>query len=81
VGLSRQEIDDDVTASDTATLYRFFAGYLASHTHTGTSTVQRNLSHLFTRLQETYTNRRPGVGGALQQPVQRGGTGHAQLPS
>jgi integrase/recombinase XerD len=57
--MTKQKIDEDFTAADTATLNGFFADYLAEHCQTGTNTVQRNLAHLFTWLQEVYGHPHP----------------------
>ncbi len=56
------KIDDDFTACDTAVLNSFFADYRKSHTQGGTNTLQRNLAHLFTWLEEADDHPHPYTG-------------------
>jgi site-specific recombinase XerD len=69
--MSEHEVEEDFTACDTGLLNRFFAGYLASHCQTGTNTVQRNLSHLFTWLQEVYVHPHPYTAGLHRYAPQK----------
>jgi len=57
--MTRQKIDGDFTACDTALLNGFFRDYNAAHTRGGTNTKQRNLRHLFTWLEAEYDHPHP----------------------
>jgi site-specific recombinase XerD len=57
--MTREQIDGDFTACDTAILNRFFRDYNAAHTRGGTNTKQRNLRHLFTWLEAEYDHPHP----------------------
>src|SRR5215471_12831101 len=56
-------LETDFTGCDTATLNRFFAGYLTAHSQGGTNTKQRNLRHLFTWLEQAYGHPHPYTDG------------------
>ena len=57
--MSREAIEEDFTACDTAMLNRFFAAYYAAHGQGGTNTKQRNLRHLFTWLERDHDHPHP----------------------
>jgi site-specific recombinase XerD len=57
--MSREAIEEDFTACDTAMLNRFFAAYFAAHSQGGTNTKQRNLRHLFTWLERDHDHPHP----------------------
>jgi hypothetical protein len=47
--MTKQKVDGDFTACDTATLNSFFRDYNGTHSRGGTNTKQRNLRHLVAR--------------------------------
>jgi hypothetical protein len=57
--MTREGIEEDFTACDTAMLNRFFAAYFAAHGQGGTNTKQRNLRHLFTWLERDHDHPHP----------------------
>jgi integrase/recombinase XerD len=59
-------LEADFTDCDTATLNRFFRGYLASHSQGGTNTKQRNLRHLFSWLAVEYGHPHPYTDGLVR---------------
>jgi site-specific recombinase XerD len=65
--MTAQQIDDDFTACDAATLNQFFSGYFKAHTQGGTNTLQRNLAHLFEWLQHVHGYRNPYADQSLNR--------------
>lgn len=57
--MTREGIEEEFTACDTAMLNRFFAAYYAAHGQGGTNTKQRNLRHLFTWLEREHDHPHP----------------------
>jgi len=57
--MTAKKIDEDFTACDTAVLNRFFTDYRKGHTQGGTNTLQRNLAHLFSWLEQAYDHPNP----------------------
>ena len=57
--MTRESVEGDFTACDTAMLNRFFADYLREHTQGGLNTKQRNLRHFFSWLAREYGHPHP----------------------